>query len=214
MVNKIDLIPPQNARMWQRYLRREFPTVLFKATTQTQSSNIATGATLHKKSLMQNTEMIEKMTSQSLAVGAENVLNILKNYARVKGHGSAKQQITVGIIGFPNVGKSSVINSLKRSKAANVGNQPGVTKKMQEISLDKNIVLIDSPGVILSTNEQSDSLILRSAIKVEELSDPIKPVEALLNRIDSEQLLKFYRIGQFSNAESFLAQVAKKSGLL
>ena len=107
-----------------------------------------------------------------------------------------------------------MINSLKRSKAANVGNQPGVTKKMQEIALDKNIVLIDSPGVILSTNEQSDSLILRSAIKVEELSDPIKPVEALLNRIDRDQLLKFYRIGQFSNAESFLAQVAKKSGLL
>ena len=91
LVNKIDLIPPQNARMWQRYLRREFPTVLFKATTQTQNSNIATGATLHKKSLMQNSEMIEKMTHQSLAVGAENVLNILKNYARVKDHGSAKQ---------------------------------------------------------------------------------------------------------------------------
>jgi len=63
---------------------------LFKATTQTQSSNIATGATLHKKSLMQNSEMVEKMTSQSLAVGAENLLNVLKNYARVKGHGSAK----------------------------------------------------------------------------------------------------------------------------
>lgn len=163
---------------------------------------------------MQNADMVEKMTAHSLAVGAENVLNILKNYARVQGHGSAKQLITVGIIGFPNVGKSSVINSLKRSKAAVVGNTPGVTKKMQEITLDKNIVLLDSPGVILSTNDQSDSLILRSAIKVEELADPIRPVEALLNRIDKDQLLKFYRIGDFSTAESFLAQVAKRKGLL
>jgi nuclear GTP-binding protein len=72
---------------------------------------------------------------------------------------------------------------------------PGVTKKMQEINLDKNIVLLDSPGVVLSTNEQSDSLILRQAIKIEDLTDPIKPVEALLNRIEKEQLLKFYRIG-------------------
>jgi len=158
--------------------------------------------------------MVEKMTSQSLAVGAENLLNVLKNYARVKGHGSAKQLITVGVVGFPNVGKSSVINSLKRSKAAVVGNMPGVTKKMQEISLDKNIVLIDSPGVVLSTNEQSDSLILRQAIKVEELTDPVRPVEALLNRVENEQLLKFYRIGQFTTAEQFLAQVAKKKGLL
>jgi nuclear GTP-binding protein len=146
---------------------------------------------------MQNADMVEKMTSQSLAVGAENLLNVLKNYARIKGHGSAKQLITVGIVGFPNVGKSSVINSLKRSKAAVVGNMPGVTKKMQEINLDKNIVLLDSPGVVLSTNDQSDSLILRQAIKVEELSDPIRPVDALINRVENDQLLKFYRIGQF-----------------
>lgn len=91
---------------------------------------------------------------------------------------------------------------------------PGVTKKMQEINLDKNIVLLDSPGVVLSTNDQSDSLILRQAIKVEELSDPIRPVDALLNRIENDQLLKFYRIGQFVNSEQFLAQVAKKKGLL
>ena len=146
---------------------------------------------------MQNADMVEKMTSQSLSVGAENLLNVLKNYARIKGHGSAKQLITVGIVGFPNVGKSSVINSLKRSKAAVVGNMPGVTKKMQEINLDKNIVLLDSPGVVLSTNDQSDSLILRQAIKVEELSDPIRPVDALINRVGNDQLLKFYRIGQF-----------------
>jgi len=85
---------------------------------------------------------------------------------------------------------------------------------MQEINLDKNIVLLDSPGVVLSTNEQSDSLILRQAIKVEDLTDPIKPVEALLNRIEKEQLLKFYRIGLYQTAEQFLAQVAKKKGLL
>jgi nuclear GTP-binding protein len=36
VVNKIDLVPPQNARMWQRYLRREFPCVLFKSNRQSQ----------------------------------------------------------------------------------------------------------------------------------------------------------------------------------
>jgi nuclear GTP-binding protein len=59
----------------------------------------------------------------------------------------------VGIIGYPNVGKSSLINSLKRSKAAPTGNTPGITKSMQEIQLDKNIILIDSPGVVLSSKE-------------------------------------------------------------
>lgn len=80
-------------------------------------------------------------------------MNILKNYARVVGEKKAKQLISVGVIGFPNVGKSSIINSLKRCRAAAIGNTPGVTKAMQEINLDKNIVLIDSPGVVLTTQD-------------------------------------------------------------
>jgi len=54
---------------------------------------------------------------------------------------------------------------------------------MQEIQLDKNIVLLDSPGVILSTNDQSNSLVLRQAIKIEEVVDPFRPVDALLSRV-------------------------------
>ena len=158
--------------------------------------------------------MVEKMTNLSTAVGTENLLNILKNYARVDGDQKAKALITVGVIGFPNVGKSSLINSLKRSKAAATGNTPGVTKQMQEIQLDKNIVLLDSPGVVLSTSDQADSLILRSAVKVEDVADPLRPIEALLNRIEHEQLLKYYRIGPFEGVDTFLAQVARKRGFL
>jgi nuclear GTP-binding protein len=124
----------------------------------------------------------------------------LKNYARVKGT-SAKQQITVGVVGFPNVGKSSLINSLKRSRAAPTGNTPGVTKQMQEFNLDKNIILIDSPGVVLSTKDQTDSLILRSAIKIEEITDPIRPIEAMLARIGKEELIKYYRIADYTTTD-------------
>jgi len=46
---------------------------------------------------------------------------------------------------------------------------------MQEIQIDKHLVLIDSPGVVLSTNEQSDALILRSAIRVEDIVEPQRP---------------------------------------
>ena len=89
---------------------------------------MATGAALHKKSLIQKAKMVDKMTNLSAAVGTENLLNILKNYARVDGDSKVKSLITVGVVGFPNVGKSSLINSLKRSKAAATGNTPGVTK--------------------------------------------------------------------------------------
>lgn len=167
---------------------------------------MSSGTSLHKSSMTENSGMIEEMLKTSKAIGSENLINILKNYARVEGavSGKTKQQIIVGVVGFPNVGKSSLINSLKRSRAAPTGNTPGVTKVMQEIQLDKNIILIDSPGVVLSTREQSDSLILRQAIKVEDIVDPQRPVEALLSRVSKEELLRHYRIADFTKQDEFL----------
>ena len=85
---------------------------------------------------------------------------------------------------------------------------------MQENQLDKNIVLIDSPGVVLSTKEQSDSLILRQAIRIEDVQDPQRPVEALLGRVQKEELLRYYRIADYNTQQEFLAQIARKQGFL
>lgn len=68
---------------------------------------------------------------------------------------------------------------------------------MQEIQLDKNIILLDSPGVVLSTKDQTDSLILRQAIKVEDITDPMRPVEALMARVSKDELLRYYRIADY-----------------
>lgn len=123
-------MPPQNARAWQRHLRGSHPVVLFKASQQEQKQHMSMGVTLHKKSLTENTDLIDKVIHLTGAVGCENLMNILKNYSRTSKSSNDKQNLTVGIVGFPNVGKSSIINSLKRSRAAATGNQPGVTRQM------------------------------------------------------------------------------------
>ena len=111
------------------------------------------------------------VVSSNVCLGADNVLQLLKNYCRNNG---VKTTITVGIIGYPNVGKSSLINSLKRSRAVGVSSTAGYTRAIQvivrlgyenqEIQIDRNISLLDCPGIIFNNN--SNSYLLRNCVDV------------------------------------------------
>ena len=67
---------------------------------------------------------------------------------RNKAKGKINTNIRVLILGIPNVGKSSYINRATKKVSAKVGNRPGVTVQKQWIKLDKNIELLDTPGVL------------------------------------------------------------------
>jgi len=88
-------------------------------------------------------------------------------------YANIKQIYRVLIVGIPNVGKSTVINSISGKKSANVGNRPGITKKKQWIRVDKDIELMDTPGLLapnISENKAGVLLALTGNIK-EELLD-------------------------------------------
>lgn len=87
-------------------LRREFPTILFKANTQDQQSNLSSN-NIFTNSLNNKEDLIEELLKSSKALGSDNVIQLIKNYSR---NDNIKHAVTVGLIGYPNVGKSSVIN--------------------------------------------------------------------------------------------------------
>lgn len=68
-------------------------------------------------------------------------------------------------MGVPNVGKSSLINSLVRARATQTGNTPGVTRVAQSVHLDKHLMLLDSPGLVLGPAHAATSA-LHSFTKV------------------------------------------------
>lgn len=185
VLNKIDLVPSDNLQAWVKHLRREFPTIAFKANTQQQSSNLK--ATTH---ISKGTEADEKTLKGSAAVGSQALLQLLKNYSRSL---NLKKQITVGVIGFPNVGKSSLINSLTRARRAAVGNMPGLTKTLQLVKLDHQISLIDSPGVMFSAGRTEDGqedsgIVLRNCLRFEQLEDPVAAAYKVVERTTMEEI--------------------------
>lgn len=115
--NILDLVPLEILNKWLKYLRKSFPAVAFKASTQSQTRKLGQRKFKQAKN--------EKALQSSSCVGAELLMSLLANYCRNKG---IKTSIRVGVVGLPNVGKSSLINSLKRSRACNVGATPGVTR--------------------------------------------------------------------------------------
>ncbi|XP_070557670.1 guanine nucleotide-binding protein-like 3 homolog [Ptychodera flava] len=204
VLNKIDLIPRDVTEKWLKHLRNEFPTIAFKASTQTQKQNLS-------RSKVQLNLAKQDLVESSVCLGADSLLKLLSNYCR---SADIKTSITVGVVGFPNVGKSSLINSLKRAKTCVVGGTPGVTKTMQEVQLDKHIKLLDCPGIVMATSTSEVSMVLRNCVKIETLEDPVTPVEAIVKRCNKQQLCLYYSIPNFETVNEFLAHLGKKQGKL
>ena len=221
ILNKIDLVPPAVLKAWLTYLRRYFPTLPLRA------SNPAPNARTwdHKALTVKGT--------------SETLLRALKSYAQSK---NLKRSTTVGIIGYPNVGKSSVINALtsrlnsSRSKTAAcpVGAEAGVTTSLREVKIDSKLKLLDSPGIVfpsetnsasISSKNDEANLILLNALPPKQISDPIPAVTLLLSRLSVSpdtlaNLFKVYHIpalmpsGNGDTTTDFLVQVARKRGRL
>ncbi|XP_056886751.1 guanine nucleotide-binding protein-like 3-like protein [Takifugu flavidus] len=204
VLNKIDLVSKDIVEKWIRYLRNEFPTVAFKASTQQQTKNL-------KRSNVPVTQATAELLSSSACVGADCLMKHLGNYCR---NLDIKTAITVGVVGFPNVGKSSLINSLKRARACNVGATPGVTKCLQQVHLDKHIKLLDCPGIVMATSTTDAAMILRNCVKIEQLVDPLPPVEAILRRCNKMQIMEHYNVPDFHTALEFLSLLARRQGKL
>lgn len=213
VLNKVDLIPTDALNQWLTFLKSSFPTVPVKASPGTSSSSF-------------NKNLTAQMTAGSL-------LQALKSFAAKS---NFKRSIIVGVIGYPNVGKSSIINALTNrhgnpAKACPVGNQAGVTTAMREVKIDGLLKILDSPGIVfpeeLGTKKlgQQAKLALLSAIPPKQINDPISAVNLLLKRLAKDEqmaagLKQYYELPALPSSDfeqfskHFLIHIARSSGRL
>ncbi|KFZ47980.1 Guanine nucleotide-binding protein-like 3, partial [Antrostomus carolinensis] len=200
VLNKIDLVPKENLEKWLNYLKKEFPTVAFKSATLMKDKTMLTRRR-PRVDLSRTTE----------SFGSKCLLKLLQEHGKTR-----NRAIQVGVVGFPNVGKSSIINSLKGVRACNVGLTRGVTKSMQIVHIDKQTKMLDSPSIIADPSNNALALALRSIIDTEEsgLAAVLEGVDAILNHCSKQQVMIHYTIPDFRNTEEFLTLLAQKRGML
>jgi len=129
------------------------------------------------------------------------------------------EKITVGVIGYPNTGKSSLINSLIGKSSAGVGSDAGFTKNIQKIKLSKEIVLIDSPGIIPEkeySHQDREKISMHTKLGARSYSQVKEPdlVIATLMKDYSKILEKFYKIDAKGDSEILLEELGKKKGFM
>ncbi|KAM9408665.1 guanine nucleotide-binding protein-like 3 [Pholidichthys leucotaenia] len=206
VLNKIDLVPKDNVEKWIQYLEQECPVLAFKASTQMRDR---TGQ-VKKGRIVTSNEILDRSRGAA-CFGSSWLAELLESY-------SAKTQteglLKVGIVGFPNVGKSSIINSLKGSLACHVGIQRGTTKTMQEVFISKTVKLLDSPGVVASPSNAPTAIALRSLQEKEGDESLLEAVYNLLKQCDNTQIMLQYNVPDFKNSLEFLTLFAKKRSYL
>lgn len=143
--------------------------------------------------------------------GKGSLINLLRQFAKLH---VDKKQISVGFIGYPNTGKSSVINTLRSKKVCKVAPIAGETKVWQYITLMRRIYLIDCPGVVYPSAETDTEKVLRSVVRVELVQNPEDYIASVLERVKPEYIRKTYKIDKWEDHVDFLEKMARRSGKL
>lgn len=126
-------------------------------------------------------------------------------------------------VGYPNTGKSSVINSLARRQSVGTSSTPGFTTHLTQVKLDAHIRMIDSPGVIVSSEVVARSggsegrqraearLVLRNALKIQSV-DAELACRMVLACVDVAQLLAVYELTEESVRRMFEEMLPAEEG--
>ena len=228
IVNKADLMNEDLRKNWADYFKtHNIKYVFFSAVNEIEKMEKGENMTQSEKidrsdyRIFTRNELIQYIkeigeTIQKEEKSIENNNNNSKN--------QSNNALMVGFIGYPNVGKSSIINVLMKTKKAGVANIPGRTKHYQTLFLpeepnlnisSKSICLVDCPGLIFPsfTTSKADMLV-NGIYPIDTLSDIYNPIQIIINQIPSKILANFYKIilPDIYSAKQFLQIIAKKRG--
>ncbi|RLO12966.1 hypothetical protein DYB28_002501 [Aphanomyces astaci] len=196
---------------WVTYLRRFHPTVAVRAadktikdvTRKTQSNSSLSSAALHAR-----TQGLSTLRDNGFVDALSHALD---DYVRAK-KPAAKTNLNVALVGYPNVGKSTLFNALKRKAIAQISSKPHTTKVLSEAQYGEHIHLIDTPALETSFCDPANVLV-KFGLAQEYTMDPVEALESVLSRADMWNIMQVTAVGTYKSTEDFLTKYAVKKQL-
>lgn len=189
LMNKCDVADEKATQQWKRYFERQGKAVII--------CDCRTG-----KGLNSFLPTVKKLLSELIE--------------RRKARGMIGKALRLMVVGIPNVGKSSFINRMANSKKTKVGDRPGVTRGKQWVSIDKDVELLDMPGILWPKFE--DKTVAQRLAFTGAIKDEVMDTEALARALGetlyenyAELLKNRYKI---VGADDVLTEIAKSRGML
>lgn len=190
---------------WTNYLRRFHPTIPVRAL---------------------NAKVVEVKKKSRAAKGQQSLYNRSQELSEMRDNGfldplrtfldafSSKQETPahVAIIGYPNVGKSTLLNSLKRRQLSPVSANPNSTKRAVEVQYNAKLTIADCPALDPDYSDET-SVIMRHGIAEVFTDDPVPALKSVIERSDALSLMSTLQIPVFRDHEEFLSKLAVKSNL-
>ena len=140
-------------------------------------------------------------------LGTTKVRNMLRDLAK------EKKPLLVGVLGYPNTGKSSIINALKQKKSAGTSSIPGFTRGIQKIRIGKDIYVIDTPGVFAYKEKDEEKQVLTNVRDFRKVKDPESIALEILNRAyegNPKIIKEVYKVEASEYSEITLERIAEK----
>lgn len=140
-------------------------------------------------------ENCTEIKNSSNLLGRDKLISFFKSLRQDPSQCYKPGVVTVGLVGYPNVGKSSTINAIIQHKMTSTSATPGKTKHFQTLYVDEKLMMCDCPGLVMPSFVTSKAeMIINGILPIDQMRDHVPPINLVISLIPRHILQAHYSI--------------------